>query len=287
MSLPEGVLLSQRSPLLATLERLARDARGVFVAGLPGMGKSLLIHQLAHLGHARGRDIALLQWDVARPDFEASAAGRRYPQAGGITHPLIRVATGRWARAAVAHWNAAQPARALLIGETPLVGHRFVELVRRADDAAERVLRGAATRFAIPVPSVKVRRHLEAERARRMATPVHPREREDAPPDVLTDSWRELVGIARALGLDAPADGGYDPATYRTVYERLLRHRRAESLAWDEMLPAARVSAYEFRIPTTELRPTSEDADRFITETASAYPDPVQLEDAIASWFNV
>jgi hypothetical protein len=137
------------------------------------------------------------------------------------------------------------------------------------------------------VPSVKVRRHLEAERARRMATPVHPREREDAPPDVLTDSWRELVGIARALGLDAPADGGYDPATYRTVYERLLRHRRAESLAWDEMLPAARVSAYEFRIPTTELRPTSEDADRFITETASAYPDPVQLEDAIASWFNV
>ena len=75
MSLPEGVLLSQGSALLAGLRDLARDARCVFFAGLPGTGKSLLIHQLAHLAHARGRRVHLLQWDVARPAFEASPAG--------------------------------------------------------------------------------------------------------------------------------------------------------------------------------------------------------------------
>ena len=47
--------MSEESPLFAVLAVLARDARLVFFAGLPGTGKSLLIHQLAHLAHARER----------------------------------------------------------------------------------------------------------------------------------------------------------------------------------------------------------------------------------------
>ena len=77
--MPEG------SPLFETLAALARDARLVFFAGLPGTGKSLLIHQLAHLAHGRGRHVHLLQRDVARPVFEASRAGRRHPQVHGVT----------------------------------------------------------------------------------------------------------------------------------------------------------------------------------------------------------
>src|SRR5919201_3102249 len=45
--------------------------RMVFFAGLPGTGKSFLVHQLTHLAVARGRRVHLLQWDVARPMFEA------------------------------------------------------------------------------------------------------------------------------------------------------------------------------------------------------------------------
>ena len=75
-----GVLIDEGSPLFTALAVLARDARLVFFAGLPGTGKSLLLHQLAHLAHARGRRIHLLQWDVARPVFEASEAGPVYPQ---------------------------------------------------------------------------------------------------------------------------------------------------------------------------------------------------------------
>src|SRR5882724_4318867 len=173
VSLPEGVLLSEGSPLLAALSALARDARCAFFAGLPGTGKSLLIHQLAHLPHARGRRIRLLQWDVARPAFEASAAGRRYPQEAGVTHGLIRVAVGRWTRPALARWHAEHPASDVLIGETPFVGHRLIELARSIDDAAEPLLASPATRFVIPVPSASLRRHLESERARRASARTH------------------------------------------------------------------------------------------------------------------
>ncbi|PYO17440.1 MAG: hypothetical protein DMD85_23500 [Candidatus Rokuibacteriota bacterium] len=239
MSLPEGVLLSQGSPLLDALQRLARDARCVFFAGLPGTGKSLLIHQLAHLAHARGRDVHLLQWDIARPAFEASPAGRRYPQTQGITHGLIRIA-----------------------------------------------LAASTTRFVIPVPSVALRQHLESERARRAATPVHAREREDAPPDVLRGVWRELVEAATTLGIGgAAAVTSYEPAIYRAVYERLLAHRHAQALAVDERLPAAGVSAYAFRIPIVDLVPSDEEAARFVADAEREYGDPAALERAIAGWF--
>jgi hypothetical protein len=286
VSLPEGVLLSQGSPLLAALQRLGRDARCVFVAGLPGTGKSLLIHQLAHLASASGRRVHLLQWDVARPAFEASAAGRRYPQDRGVTHALIRIAVGRWARPAIARWDAAQPPSALLVGETPFVGHRFIDLARLLDDAAERVLTSPTTRFVIPVPSLSLRRHLEAERARRAAAPLHVREREDAPPDVLSGVWRELVGVATSLGvLHVAADTDYDPVVYRAVYERLLTRRHVETLMLDERLPTAGLSAYDFGISTTDLVPSEEDTARFIGDAEREYADPAAVERAVADWF--
>src|SRR5262245_25100887 len=211
------MLIAESSPLFAALDTLARDARLVFFAGLPGTGKSLLIRELAHLAHARGRRIHLLQWDVARPVFEASEAGRRYPLDRGVTHGVIRLAVGRWARAAVARWDAAhrRAPEHLLIGETPFIGHRLVELARPASDEAELVLTAPPTTFVVPVPSRALREHLEAERERRAREPVHPREREDAPPEVLRALWRDLAG----------ADVPYDPTVYQSMYERLLRHR--------------------------------------------------------------
>ena len=125
--------------------------------------------------------------------------------------------------------------RALLIGETPLVGHRLVELARPMPDAAEPVLSDARTRFVIPVPSRELRRHLEAERGRRAARPLHPREREDAPPEVLRDLWRQLARVADALGAARapipPAAAPYDPALYAAVYRHVLRRRHAGGVA--------------------------------------------------------
>jgi hypothetical protein len=289
-----GLLLRRGSRLHAALDALAREARLVFFAGLPGTGKSLLIHQLAHLAAARRRRVHLLQWDVARPVFEASAPGRRYPQVGGVTHGVIRLAVGQWARAAVARWAAAHPGLAdILVGETPFVGHRLIELARPEPDAAEPTLAAPTTRFVIPVPSVALRAHLEAERERRARAPRHPREREDAPPALLRAEWRALVGVARALGVTAPADepGGapppWDPATYERVYARLLAHRHALALPLAARLPAAGTSPYAFGVRTTDLVPTAGEAAREVEAVAARYAAPGALERALAGWYRV
>lgn len=268
----------------------------VFFAGLPGTGKSLLAHQLAHLAHAAGRAVAMLQWDVARPALEASVAGSRYPLKEGVSHNVIRVASGLWARAAIAEWAAAVTPNHLLIGETPLVGHRFVELVRPAGDQAEQFLSSQECRFVIPVPSHAVRDFLEAERDRRIAQPLHDREREDAPPKVLRDLWHTLAHVAEKLGIapgvtaregDDPAAGAvpYDPVVYRRVYESVLKHRHTDSIRLDTILPTGTFSVYDFTVPRSDLVPTSAESARFIREVESRFPDVDALEREVERWW--
>ncbi len=207
--------------------------------------------------------------------FEASERGRRYPLDRGVTHGMIRLGVGRWARAAVAGWHARhRGAEHLLIGETPFVGHRLIELARPARDEAEPVLTSPATTFVIPVPSRALREHLEAERARRAQQPLHPREREDAPPEVLRALWRDLAG----------ADVPYDPVVYQHAYERLLRHRRAEALPLHTRLPTQGVSAYDFRVATTDLLPTLDEVDRSIREVEASHPGPADVQRAVDGW---
>jgi hypothetical protein len=289
----------------------------VFLAGLPGTGKSLLIHGLAHTAHASGREVHLLQWDVVRPVFEASPAGRRYPPRDGVTQPLIRMAAGEWARRAVAVWLERHPGPApLLIGETPLAGHRFIELARRMDDAAESHLAAPSCRFLVPVPSVEVRRAIEEERGRRMSRPQHDREREDAPPQVLNALWEEIVIVAHRLGIDAgeasprlgiamehsapesvaqtnPAATSvtsgrpYDPALYAAVYRKVLAHRHAEILSIERVLPSASPSVYEFTVPTHEVIPGLDEAAESIHAVEARYPGLDGLRSESDRWYIV
>jgi hypothetical protein len=269
------VLSDADPPLAAALAALAREARLVFFAGLPGTGKSLLIRELAHLAHAGGRRLHLLQWDVARPPFEAAGAGRRYPQTAGVTHGVIRLAVGRWARAALVAWHARHRGpEHLLIGETPFIGHRLVDLARPRPDAAEPLLTSPGATFVIPVPSRELRAHLEAERERRAHQPVHPREREDAPPPVLQALWRDLAG----------GDVPYDPVVYQRAYERLLRHRRAEALPLHTRLPTGDVSAYDLRVPAADLVPTPAEVAHAIADVEASHPDPADVQRAIDGW---
>ena len=286
-------LVVDADPDLARAMRGLAERRLVFFAGLPGTGKSLLVHQLTHLAARIGRTVHLLQWDVARPAFEASAAGHRYPLADGVTHPVIRKAAGLWARVAVADWDARHPdPRHLLIGETPFVGGRFVELARQIVDAAEPLLTAPSCRFAIAVPSREVRRFLEAERERRAASPRHPREREDAPPSVLRALWRDLHAVATSRGLATRAEPGgsnehdppYDPDVYQRVYEAVLSRRRVQALALGAILPTEALSVYDFAVPPPDLAPTEAEADAFIREVERRYPGASALESEIARW---
>ena len=280
-------------PLARRLDALG-GRRMVFLAGLPGTGKSLLVHQLAHVAGEAGRTIHLLQWDVARPVFEASAAGRRHPTADGVTHAVIRKAAGLWARRALVGWGERHPgAEHLLVGETPLVGNRFIELAQRLDDRAEPLLAGPSCRFVVAVPSAEVRHFLEAERERRAANPLHPREREDAPPHVLRDLWHELLTVAQELGITPAAPGGpgregsvpYDPAVYQRVYETVLRHRNVEAVPLDVILPTEKLSVYDFAEAPTSLVPTEAEVEELIRHVERS--DLVAVEREIAAWWQV
>src|SRR5262249_26514610 len=139
--LSTAVITAGDPPLHARLRELASLAKLVLFAGLPGTGKSLMIQQLAHLAASFGRRVHALQWDVARLVFESSDAGRRYPVVDGVTHPLVRKAVGAWARRAIAAWaERHRDAANFLIGETPLVGGRLIEVARQQADAAEAIL---------------------------------------------------------------------------------------------------------------------------------------------------
>jgi len=127
--------------VLAERIRALANGRMVLIAGLPGTGKSLLVHQLVHVASGAGRQIHLLQWDVARPVFEAGPAGRRYPLADGVTHAVIRRAAGLWVREALADWNDRHQApEHLLVGEArpriAVAEHAAVVPARGADRPA-------------------------------------------------------------------------------------------------------------------------------------------------------
>jgi hypothetical protein len=293
--LAKGVIVAEDTPLYRALDELAQAGHVVCFAGLPGTGKSLMIHQLAHLAHRcglRARKLSLLQWDTARPLFEASEAGRGYPQVDGVTHGMIRVAVGRWARHAIAGWHAQHAGDdGLLIAETPFVGHRLIELARPADDAAEPVLSLDTCRFVVPVPSRAVRQYMEAERERRTREPQHEREKEDAPPHVLRDLWQQLAQVAATLGLaPQPAGGGtqvpYDPDVYREVYLRVLSRRHAQALPLDLILPASGLSAYDFKVALDDLLPGEADIARCLHEAEQAFPDGTALAYEIEHWYD-
>jgi hypothetical protein len=287
-------LIVQADPMLyGQLQRLAQRPRMVFVAGLPGMGKSLVSNQLAHLAHALGKTIHLLQWDVARPAFEGHPAGRRFPLFDGVTHSVIRKAVGLWVRDAVYHWAQRSPVgQHLLIGETPLVRNRLIELVRPANDATEPLLTDPSCVFVIPVPSRAVRQYAEAERARRIDGSVHAHEKEDAPPHVMISHWENLYYLAPQLGITVaaiPEDDPipYEPSVYQSFYEALLTHRNRQTLSINTILPTTTFSAYDYTIPRHFIVPQDDAIGCYINRVITTYPDPEVLEHEVAQWYRV
>jgi hypothetical protein len=265
--------------LHAQLHRLSQQ-RIVFFAGMPGTGKSLMAHQLTHLAASKGRRVHLLQWDVARPVFEQHEMAAPYPRTNGVTDPIVRLATGLWARSRIADWDAQESAEAILIGETPFIGNRFTELARVQHDTAELVLRRDDCRFVLSLPVNEVQAHVVAERARRFETPVNPHEVEDAPPHLIASSWHDLYGDAWKLGVIVPADvqytGRYDADTYRQIYEQLLRHRNLDLLPVDAVLPTATMSVYDIEVPVERLIPEPGEVVRFIMAAESLGPAAVE-----------
>jgi len=271
-----GYFLDAHAPALdALLQRLA-GLRMVFFAGLPATGKSLLVHQIAHLAAGRGRTVHLLQWDVARPVFERSEAGQRYRVENGQANPAMRPIVGAWARAEVARWHQRHlDSEHLLVVEPPLIGRRLIELTVPADDATEPLLVSAESQWVLPVPTNDVRRHIERERERRSTNPLHRQERQDASPNVLRAVWPEILEAAAGKGVAADPSAGtgtYDSAIYEAVYRLWLMHRPLHVEPIDQVLPTAEMSVYQYGVEYLPLVPDKDEADAFIRAWEAAHP---------------
>ncbi len=259
-SMPESIL-PPKSTIHERFINLIGGCDRVFFAGLPGVGKSLLLQQMALLSADAGREVTLLQWDVLRQPFETP----RYPLQAGATHPLVMRAAGNWLRAQLP-----KLACDLLIGELPLIGGRLIELAQTRDDAAEPLLRDLRTQFVVPVPSREVRASIESKRAQTIAAPRHANEADDAPPNILRALWMDLQTLAKTLQLaKQPLDHAYCPETYAAVYLQLLRHRHASLLPIAMLLPT-RGSVYAHLADLPQLRATPDEAGAALRQAESS-----------------
>jgi hypothetical protein len=95
---------------------------------------------------------------------------------------------------------------------------------------------------------------------------------------VLRALWRELVGVARRLGV--PATGGddtpYDPDVYRVVYERLLRHRHVEAVPLDTVLATGHLSVYDLAVSHADVVPREEEASAAVSEAEALGAEDVE-----------
>lgn len=288
----EDIIIPRHSVLYSSFQKISTEQNMVFFAGLPGVGKSLLLQQLALMAHEAGRVVHLLQWDVTRAKFETDDVLARYPEIDGVTHAAIRKAVGLWSRQGVQAWYeqyAAKDSRHLLVGEVPLIGNRLIELVQKRDDAVEALLASPQSKFVLPVPSRAVRQKIEAARARTIAKPQHEREAADAPPNVLQALWHDLYQLAAELGMIegiTEQEMPYDPDIYAGVYEHLLQHRNSETLLIDMTLQPSR-SAYELDIIQTELVASSSEVERIMAYIEAEYASEAELERDVAQWYQV
>ncbi len=289
------LLIPEDSDLFQTLRRLVETRKMVFLAGLPGTGKSLLLQQLAILAHDRGRTPHLLQWDVCRlPFLTNDRVKEHYHEEDGITHAGVRKAVGMWSRRAVGDWAERHRCdREILIGEVPIIGNRLVELVRREPDPVEPLLADReSTFFAIPTPSLRVRRRIEAQRKERSARPLHEREKGDAQPDIMYALWDDLCAVALRFGLidgDArdsrPCD--YDPDLYCETYSVLLERRPAGRVDLDIMLSTEGRSVYDLSAGQQDLVPSAMEVEAAIQAMEDRYLLPGELERSVEQWYEV
>ena len=282
------IIIPREHYLYDVFREIALQKRIVCFAGLPGVGKTLFLQQMVLFAQQAQRSVHLLQWDVARNAFETPQNLQLYPEVKGVTHPMIRKATGLWSRIAVREWSQNYTQPHILLVEMPLVGNRFIELVQHLEDDSEVILQSKDCIFLLPVPTKKVRKTIEDIRAKTTANPRHKREAQDATPEVLRSLWRELFYLALRLKMIdkmPPHDTSYDPHIYQTTFEYLLRHRKVKTISIDTIFPQ-QCSAYDVDGIVSEPMACPQIVAEIITQIQQKYSEQ-QLHSHVENWYEV
>ena len=263
------------NPIGSSFRKAISSCKIIFVAGLPSSGKSLLLQQLTILAHQAGRNVHSMQWDSARRAFETGAWLKKYPETDNVTHPGIRKAVGLWVRRGVERWVEEYSAQEdILIGELPVVGGRFVELLQQADDSAENLLKSDAVLFFVPVPTREMRKVITGQRAKTFANPRNEQETKDAPIHIVEGEWlatRQLHNRWHGVPDVPDRDREYDPGIYIDVFNRLLSFRNSEILNVDRKF-AIDGSAYDRPVEVRELTPSADEVQAAYHVLEMLYP---------------
>lgn len=277
--------IPRESPVLMTLDALVEECRIVVFSGLPGVGKSLYVNAFQALAQSKEKKVTLIQWDIARKAFETPAIFEHFPMGDGTVHNGVKLIAGKWLMDEVQLWveEHSEDEEILLI-EAPLVGHRFVELVKpQTDEILEHFLSHDGVQVVMPIPSKVVREKIEAERARQVKEDA--KEWMGAKPSVMHVLWKMTCGIANEFGKDISMEGQpeYDPEIYEFVFSEILKHRNFVPLWIDEI----------FSIPETkEDSLHAGDSLKADEKTAQYYCEMVkdiysheQIDDIVSKWY--
>jgi hypothetical protein len=243
-------------------------ARCIVVVGLPGMGKSFWVRRMAAVAAARARRVHLLQWDIVRLAWDTPEILAQFPEVDGITHAAIRGALGIWVRAALARWFQSHAARNdLLIVEAPVIGARFSELAKRADDVLEPHLADPQTLFVIVAPTIQLQHDLRRRRAAEAARRADALERHNASLGVLDVQLAAVEHVARLWGCPPSVPGVYDPELYVLVMRKVLRHRNVRVLRPDTLVQGCG-SVYDLGPEVVRIGATADDVRVSIADAA-------------------
>ena len=273
------------SPLYKRLQQSAETAKGLVFSGLPGVGKSLYINQFTKIAKAAGRNITVIQWDIARKAFETPEIAKHFPMGDGVVHNGLKLSVGTWLLNTIKDWLGNHKKEDLLLIEAPLVGHRFVELVKiQEDPILEDFFKSEAFQIIVPIPSKKVRSKIEADRAAQISEDA--KVWTGAKPSVMLLLWKMICGIANEFGRNIPMDGQppYDPEVYEFVFGKILKHRHFIPLHVEEVFDVEILDEKELhRIGS--LAADAVTANRIAKNILEEYPVNTAIDKVVDAWY--
>jgi len=278
-------MIPKDSTVYKKLEEVAENSECVAFSGLPGVGKSLYVNQFYKIAKDQGRQVTVIQWDIARKSFETPEISARYPMKDGMIHNGVKLSVGLWLLNTVKSWLQTRTNKSLLLIEAPLVGHRFVELAKVQDDSElESFLSSSCFKIIMPIPSKKVREKIEEDR--KAQVDENAITWKGAKPSVMLLLWKMTCGIANEFGKAIPMEGQppYDPETYEFVFNNILKHRHFVPLVIDEVFKIHIEDEDELH-NLDSLAATSSEADEYADQLEKVYSDPEEINMIVDCWY--
>jgi len=277
--------IPQSSPVFQTLEALVDECRIVVFSGLPGVGKSLYVNAFQELAAQKEKTLTTIQWDVARKAFETEDIMADFPMGDGTVHNGLKLMAGKWLMDEVQLWVETHAADdQILLIEAPLVGHRFIELVKlQTDQILEHFLEHDGVQIVMPIPSKAVRTKIEAARMQQVKEDA--KEWMGAKPSVMLMLWKMTCGIANEFGKDINMEGQpeYDPEIYEFVFSEILKHRNFVPLLIDEVFQIPVINESEFHNDNS-LKADAEAAKYYANMVKDVYSDD-QIDEMVNRWY--